>query len=204
MEPSHSRQEKINCARDAFVRVRTRVDLFDCMASTWFGCQRGQCPDTLLTKHPNHQTPRRLQVDKDGSGSIDLSELEYLLNLAGLYPSAAELDVLYQRFDRDKDGRISFEEFMEAMVDDWEEQEMEEEFQEIRELFTQLDKDGSQRLSVDELKDLIRRLGIDLKGGDMEDRVVEKLFRLMKGTRGGEFSTQGVTIDELATFLLTD
>lgn len=156
------REERLKCARDAFVRV-----------------------------------------DKDGSGTIDVGELENLLNLAGLYPTAAELDVLYKRFDKDADGSISFEEFIEAMVEDWEEQEIEEEFAEIRELFSQLDKDGSGRLSVDELKNLIRILGVEVRG-DMEGRVVEKLFQGMTrtGSRAEGDEGDGVSIDQFAAFLL--
>ena len=109
---------------------------------------------------------------------------------------------MYKKFDKDSDGSISFEEFIEAMVEDWEEQELEEEFREIRELFSLLDKDGSRHLSVGELKALIRMLGVDLKS-DVEDRVVDKLFDGMKGT--GVASAEedlGVTIDQFAAFLL--
>ncbi len=55
-----------------------------------------------------------VRVDKDGSGTIELDELEYLLNLAGVYPTAAEMDVLYTRFDLDRDGEISLPEFLEV------------------------------------------------------------------------------------------
>ncbi len=63
-----------------------------------------------------------VRVDKSGRGAIQLDELEYLLNLAGVYPTAAEMDALYKRFDLDGDGEISLAEFIEVLVDDWEEQ----------------------------------------------------------------------------------
>lgn len=145
-----------------------------------------------------------VRVDKDGSGTIELDELQYLLNLAGVYPTAAEMDILYKRFDLDRDGEVSLAEFLEVMVDDWEEQEIEEEFREVQELFTRLDKDGSQRLDVKELKELIRLLGVNLKGGEIEDRIVEKLYRKMKSTGvvGGGDSVDGVSLDEFAAFLV--
>ena len=117
-------------------------------------------------------------------------------------PPLRSQDIMYKKFDKDSDGSISFEEFIEAMVEDWEEQELEEEFREIRELFSLLDKDGSRHLSVGELKALIRMLGVDLKS-DVEDRVVYKLFDGMKRT--GVASAEedlGVTIDQFAAFLL--
>ena len=140
------------------------------------------------------------RVDRDGSGSIDVGELEQLLNLAGVYPTAAELDILYRRFDKDADGSISFEEFIGAMVEDWEEQELEEEFTEIREIFSLLDKDGSRRLSVEELKALMGKLGV----ADVDDRVVLKLYEGMKQTGiRGESIDDGVSLDEFAAFLLS-
>ena len=144
-----------------------------------------------------------VRVDKSGRGAIQLDELEYLLNLAGVYPTAAEMDALYKRFDLDGDGEISLAEFIEVLVDDWEEQEVEEEFHEVRELFTRLDKDGSQRLDVRELKELIRLLGVNVTGGAIEDRIVEKLYLRMKrtGVVGGD-SGEGVSLDEFAAFLL--
>lgn len=142
-----------------------------------------------------------VRVDKDGSGTIELDELQYLLNLAGVYPTAAEMDVLYKRFDLDRDGAVSLAEFLEVMVDDWEEQEIEEEFKEVRELFTRLDKDGSQLLDVKELKELIRLLGVNLKRGDVEDRIVEKLYWKMKRTCVVGLH-EGVSLDEFAAFLV--
>ena len=89
------------------------------------------------------------------------------------------------------------------MVDDWEEQELEEEFQEVRELFTRLDKDGSQRLDVEELKELIRLLGVNLKRGVVEDRIVERLYWKMKKTGAVAGDThRGVSLDEFAAFLV--
>jgi Ca2+-binding EF-hand superfamily protein len=144
------------------------------------------------------------RVDKDGSGTIDISELERLLSQAGVYPSPAELDILYKRMDRDLDGEISFDEFYAAIVDDFAEQELEEEFTEIRELFSLVDKDGSQRLTQEELKMFIRLLGVSIKTPEMEASVVTRLYNRMKGAAATNITTDqdGVSIDEFASFLL--
>ena len=157
------------------------------------------------------------RVDKDGSGTIDIGELENLLNQAAIYPSPAELDILYKRMDKDKDGEISFDEFYDAMVADFEEQEMEEEFKAMKDIFALADKDGSQRLTVKELKAFLRMLGVSISTPGLEDAVVGKLYDRMKemggdaargtgsdskASRGSGSREEGVSIDEFAAFLL--
>jgi hypothetical protein len=53
--------------------------------------------------------------DKDGSGSIDASELKACLNSMGVFLSAEELDGLMGRMDTDGNGVIDLNEFAAAM-----------------------------------------------------------------------------------------
>lgn len=131
--------------------------------------------------------------DKDSDGTIGRSELESCLNASGLHPTAAEMDQLYKMMDTDGNGVISFEEFIRVMVDEFEMEEMEEELKEIRELFVMVDKDGSGRLTPDELKRAIAAMGLRVQM-DVCQRLYSKMAR--------QNPDAGVSFDEFATFLL--
>nr|GEW13427.1 calcium-dependent protein kinase 10-like [Tanacetum cinerariifolium] len=69
-----------------------------------------------LQKMENDEHLRRAFIffDKDGIGYIDLNEIEHMLYEYG----QGDIDVLNQimkEVDKDKDGKISFEEFVEMM-----------------------------------------------------------------------------------------
>lgn len=57
-------------------------------------------------------------VDTDGSGEIDTSELNYFMHTLGYYPTQSELQQIIQQVDIDQSGSISFEEFLQCMVQD--------------------------------------------------------------------------------------
>lgn len=227
---SRRRDEHIKCARDAFVRcvVRRHVDpaseracpsphspnrprnlrdlptgsietvLGQSISRSSSSCSTGR---VSIRRLPSWYVLRSTDVRRHGPAHTHSQTPSRSHSLARRASFARLQDIMYKKFDKDSDGSISFEEFIEAMVEDWEEQELEEEFREIRELFSLLDKDGSRHLSVGELKALIRMLGVDLKS-DVEDRVVDKLFDGMKRTGVASAEEDGVTIDQFAAFLL--
>lgn len=51
----------------------------------------------------------------DNSGVISPHELRTLFENHGLFASQAEVSVLIDRFDRDRDGRISYNEFVDEV-----------------------------------------------------------------------------------------
>ena len=55
-------------------------------------------------------------VDKDGNGYLTKNEFARILNENCIYPSSEELTQLIDRYDRNKDGRITYSEFMEEML----------------------------------------------------------------------------------------
>uniref|UniRef100_A0A7S1CVA2 EF-hand domain-containing protein n=1 Tax=Picochlorum oklahomense TaxID=249345 RepID=A0A7S1CVA2_9CHLO len=145
--------------------------------------------------------------DTDGSGTIAKDELQACLNKMGVHPTPAELDHLYQSMDKDGDGVITFQEFLTVMTDEFEEAELEHELEEMKQFFTMMDKDGSGRLSPEELKNAISAMGVSIR--DDECRYLCQQM-IMKGGQplsspddqeGGEVP-QGISFNDFATFLL--
>lgn len=102
-----------------------------------------------LQKMENDEHLRRafMFFDKDGSGYIELDELEQVLYENG----QADIDVLNQivkEVDTDKDGRISFEEFVAMMKagTDWRKASRQYSRERFNNLSVNLMKDGSLRL----------------------------------------------------------
>ncbi|GJS02682.1 calcium-dependent protein kinase 10-like protein [Tanacetum coccineum] len=102
-----------------------------------------------LQKMENDEHLRRafMFFDKDGSGYIDLDELEQVLYENG----QADIDVLNQimkEVDTDKDGKISFEEFVAMMKagTDWRKASRQYSRERFNNLSVNLMKDGSLRL----------------------------------------------------------
>ena len=55
--------------------------------------------------------------DQMGRGCLTLAELyNGLVNQLGLVPSEDEIELWFQRYDKDRDGRLRFAEFCEAFV----------------------------------------------------------------------------------------
>ncbi|CAJ1414256.1 unnamed protein product [Effrenium voratum] len=80
------------------------------------------------------QSPFAL-VDEDGSGRIEKSELEVLLSFLGLDPDGGQVDSLFDVLDTDKDGLISFQEFVDFVFRTGDRDFLtESEFMKVREL----------------------------------------------------------------------
>jgi len=55
--------------------------------------------------------------DQLARGSLTISELNYgLSNNLGIVVNPDELDLVFQRYDKDRDGRLRFAEFCDAFV----------------------------------------------------------------------------------------
>ncbi|KAF9451587.1 calmodulin-A [Macrolepiota fuliginosa MF-IS2] len=101
--------------------------------------------------------------DKDGNGAISPQELTDVMRDLGQTPTEAELKVIMRDLDTNKDGNIDFSEFLCLMsarskvsrtgkVDDNED--------EIRETFKVFDKDGNGSINLEELKTVMKNLGV--------------------------------------------
>lgn len=55
-------------------------------------------------------------IDKDKNGYITIEEFQKTLQSYGVYPSSKDLQGLMQKYDKNKDGRVSYSEFVEEVT----------------------------------------------------------------------------------------
>ncbi|XP_057354111.1 calmodulin-like [Manis pentadactyla] len=110
------------------------------------------------------------KFDKDGDGSINTQELGAVMQALGKNLSEAELKEIISKVDTDADGVISFPEFLEEMVrrmKAWRKK------QGLQEAFRVFDVDGNGYISVDELKQVMAKLGEELSQEVLEAMIHE-------------------------------
>lgn len=110
------------------------------------------------------------KFDKDGNGSINTQELGAVMQALGKDLSEAELKEFISKVDTDADGVISFPEFLEEMVrgmKTWGKK------QDLQEAFRVFDVDGNGYISVDELKQVMAKLGEELSQEVLEAMIHE-------------------------------
>ena len=56
------------------------------------------------------------ESDQDKSGTIEITELQTALDKAGVYSNAASISAMLSSADKNHDGKLSKEEFREAML----------------------------------------------------------------------------------------
>lgn len=95
--------------------------------------------------------------DKDSSGAVTTAELALVLKSLNKHYSDEELHRIIGRFDRNGDGEIDFDEFMQMMKKH--ESGTKEEVDELRQAFAVFDKDGDGKISAKELDLVMRALG---------------------------------------------
>lgn len=110
------------------------------------------------------------KFDKDGNGSINTQELGAVMQALGKDLSEAELKEFISKVDTDADGVISFPEFLEEMVrrmKAWRKK------QDLQEAFRVFDVDRNGYISVDELKQVMAKLGEELSQEVLEAMIHE-------------------------------
>lgn len=102
--------------------------------------------------------------DKDEDGRISTNELKNVLNLLGKSPSEQELWDIISEFDKDGNGTIEFDEFVELIsrLDSGDHEE-----ENLKNAFEVFDKDGNGYIDKDELKEVMKQLGENLSDGQI-------------------------------------
>ncbi|KAK6123279.1 hypothetical protein DH2020_042975 [Rehmannia glutinosa] len=151
----HLSVEEVEVIRDMFALMDTDNDGKDYPLSILFCFHWYQSPIGVLIHHPltedgeRRAFPQSIYVfDKDGSGYIELDELrEALVDESG----EADLDVvndIMREVDTDKDGQISYDEFVAMMKTgtDWRKASRQYSRERFKSLSLNLMKDGSLQL----------------------------------------------------------
>jgi Ca2+-binding EF-hand superfamily protein len=102
--------------------------------------------------------------DKDGSGSIDKSELKEVLLSLGQDLSESDLQTMYVQMDPSGDGVIDFDEFCDVMAPD---ETPETPAQVAASVFLMLDSDGSGKITAAELKAAVVKVNTNLTDDDI-------------------------------------
>ncbi|KAL4515542.1 hypothetical protein Ndes2526B_g03805 [Nannochloris sp. 'desiccata'] len=105
--------------------------------------------------------------DKDGSGFIDAGELCACLKSMGYHPGPLELEQLLAQMDTNGDGVIDFDEFAAVMTVKEGEDELEEELEQLKNLYVTIDENGDGLLSCEELHKAFKIMNIDLDTDEM-------------------------------------
>ena len=110
--------------------------------------------------------------DQDGDGTISIAELRIVLGpggaLGGLKLNNDEIDTLISVADKDGDGEISFEEFV-NLVQGMKGGDSEED---MKKAFKYFDIDGDGAISKEDMKEAMLRLG-----NKLTDRDIERIFK---------------------------
>ena len=104
-------------------------------------------------------------IDKDQNGAISAENLKEAIQMSGQTVTDEQVEMMIKNADCDENGKVEFPEFVKMMRKLMEAQQ-------IREAFQAIDSDGSGKVSVDELKEIMKAAG---EGSD--DDQIEGLIK---------------------------
>merc|ERR1712227_84081 len=108
--------------------------------------------------------------DRDGGGTITTVELGQVMRTFGWTPTEMELQDMIGVIDQDENGCISFDEFVWLMSQDIHDEDIEDE---IRDAFRVFDREGHGFISVIDLTDLLSKIGEKLSMDEVEELISE-------------------------------
>lgn len=103
--------------------------------------------------------------DKDGNGYLTKEELGHVMHQLGQWARMEELSEMLDEVDTDGDGNVSFEEFVEILLNITDSDPMassDQEEQELRDAFRIFDKHNRGYITASDLRAVLQCLGEDL------------------------------------------
>ena len=108
-------------------------------------------------------------IDKDGSGSINIEELSTLMKSLGQNVSEDDRKHLTELFGADDNCTLNFSEFLTIMAI-WKSNDF---YEQMRILFPVFDKDGNGSLSKSEIQRIVGYVGLTLTDKQLDDAIKE-------------------------------
>lgn len=135
-------------------------------------CVAPQYPPTATTRMSVPVAFARFSIcqDKDGDGTITSTELGAVMRSLGQQPTEAALKQMISEVDADGSGTIDFAEFLTLMSRKMKSADSQAE---ILEAFKVFDKDGSGKISADELRQVMNNLGEKLSDEEVSEMIRE-------------------------------
>jgi len=121
-------------------------------------------------------------VDTDKSGSISSAELANVLKELGIQLKDEEVAEVMKMMDKDGSGSIEWEEFL-AAIKAYPRRKLT--VGRLRRAFKKIDTDGSGTLGLDEIKELIKKLGLEK---EVTDADIEEGFKALDTSGDGQIS----------------
>ncbi|KAH7701418.1 Protein K03A1.4 a, partial [Aphelenchoides avenae] len=123
--------------------------------------------------------------DANHDGYITADELERAMNKCGVYPNKLELRMIMSQGDKDKNGVITFDEFIHLMQSQVCNSKYNE--RQLRDQFNLFDKDHDGFIERGEMRSIVRELSL---GRYFPDHVIEQLFNEADIDGDGKISFQ--------------
>lgn len=108
--------------------------------------------------------------DKDGSGSISMSEMKMVLLSLGVEPTDDDLREIIEEFDADNNNEIEFDEFVNIMANKFSKTDNEKMYMTV---YAEIDTDKDGFITASELYSNMKSQGIDITYEEAEAMIAE-------------------------------
>ena len=127
------------------------------------------------------------RFDFNGNGMLDIMEFEEALGQFGLFPSKVELQALMKFYDVNKDGNVTYEEFLSGLKDPLTDRMT----QLVMKAFAIMDKDGSGEIQVNDIKDIydVTKHPDFIEGRKSKEEILEDFLNEFDSARGNDDGT---------------
>ncbi|KAK8806100.1 calmodulin [Blastocystis sp. subtype 4] len=128
-------------------------------------------PGIELTEEQKKEYTQAFEVfDKNKDGMISRQELKTIMRSLGQNPTEDDIEEMLLNVDRDKDGQISYDEFMKIIS---QQIKASEDVDEMEEAFAVFDVDKDGYITKSELRQVMNRLGENLTDKQLDAMIKE-------------------------------